>query len=97
MLHDDQHGTAVVVLAGLLSAARITGIDLASCTVGQIGLGAAGLGIVRLLRSYGISRELGSELYSESRERLAFIGGVAADLEDLMAEADVVIATTGVR
>ena len=97
VLHDDQHGTAVVVLAGLLSAARITGIDLASCTVGQIGLGAAGLGIVRLLRSYGISRVLGSDLSSESRERLAVIGGVAADLEELMAEADVVIATTGVR
>ena len=97
VLHDDQHGTAVVVLAGLLSAARITGIDLANCTVGQIGLGAAGLGIVRLLQSYGISRVLGSDLARESQERLTAIGGVAVDLEGLMAEADVVIATTGVR
>jgi malic enzyme len=40
----------VVVLAALQSAARISGVDLASCTIGQIGLGAAGLGIVRLLR-----------------------------------------------
>jgi len=97
VLHDDQHGTAVVVLAGLQSAARITGIDLASCTVGQIGLGAAGLGIVRLLQSYGISRVLGSDLSKESQERLAAIGGVSVDLEGLMAEANVVIATTGVR
>ena len=97
VLHDDQHGTAVVVLAGLLSAARITGIDLSTCTVGQIGLGAAGLGIVRLLQSYGISRVLGSDLAKDSQERLTAIGGVAVDLEGLMAEADVVIATTGVR
>jgi hypothetical protein len=96
-LHDDQHGTAVVVLAGLQSAARITGIDLANCTVGQIGLGAAGLGIVRLLRSYGISTVLGADLSRESQMRLAAIGGVAVDLEQLMAEADVVVATTGVR
>ena len=97
VLHDDQHGTAVVVLAGLQSAARITGIDLANCTVGQIGLGAAGLGIVRLLRSYGISTVLGADLSRESQMRLAAIGGVAVDLEQLMAEADVVVATTGVR
>lgn len=97
VLHDDQHGTAVVVLAGLQSAARITGIDLQQCTVGQIGLGAAGLGIVRLLQSYGISRVLGADLSRESQLRLTAIGGVAVDLEQLMAEADVVVATTGVR
>jgi malate dehydrogenase (oxaloacetate-decarboxylating) len=97
VLHDDQHGTAVVVLAALQSAARISGVDLASCTVGQIGLGAAGLGIVRLLRSYGISRVLGSDLSEEARLRLESIGGIAADLEQVMAQADVVIATTGVR
>ncbi len=97
VLHDDQHGTAVVVLAGLQSAARITGIDLKQCTVGQIGLGAAGLGIVRLLQSYGITRVLGADLSRESQVRLTTIGGVAVDLEQLMAEADVVVATTGVR
>ncbi|MEH6634444.1 MAG: ATPase inhibitor subunit zeta [Halioglobus sp.] len=97
VLHDDQHGTAVVVLAALQSAARISGVDLAACTVGQIGLGAAGLGIVRLLRSYGISRVLGADLSQEAQARLAVIGGVAADLEQVMAEADVIVATTGVR
>jgi malate dehydrogenase (oxaloacetate-decarboxylating) len=97
VLHDDQHGTAVVVLAALQSAARISGVDLATCTVGQIGLGAAGLGIVRLLRSYGVSRVLGSDLSSDAQLRLESIGGIAADLEQVMAQADVVIATTGVR
>jgi len=97
VLHDDQHGTAVVVLAALQSAARISGVDLSTCTVGQIGLGAAGLGIVRLLRSYGVSRVLGSDLSSDAQSRLESIGGVPADLEQVMAQADVVIATTGVR
>ena len=95
VLHDDQHGTAVVVLAALQSAARISGVDLATCTVGQIGLGAAGLGIVRLLRSYGVSRVLGSDLSTEAQLRLESIGGLPADLEQVMAQADVVIATTG--
>jgi malate dehydrogenase (oxaloacetate-decarboxylating) len=97
VLHDDQHGTAVVVLAALQSTARITGIDLANCTIGQIGLGAAGLGIVRLLRSYGVSKVLGSDLSEEARIRLEAIGGLPADIEQVMAEADVVVATTGVR
>src|SRR6266478_7763501 len=53
VLHDDQHGTAVVALAALTNAARQAGRSLRDSVVGQIGLGAAGTGIVRLLRAYG--------------------------------------------
>ena len=45
VLHDDQHGTAVVALAALHSATRRVGRDLENSVVGQIGLGAAGLGL----------------------------------------------------
>ncbi len=96
VLHDDQHGTAVVVLAALLSAARLTGVSLSESSVGQIGLGAAGIGIVSLLQAYGVKRVLGSDLAPDARQRLERLGGVVMELEQLMAEADVVIATTGV-
>lgn len=97
VLHDDQHGTAVVALAALLTATRRLEIDLASCTVGQVGLGAAGIGIARLLTHHGVGRLLGSDLRAEAVATFAGLGGRGADLETVMGEADVVIATTGVR
>jgi malate dehydrogenase (oxaloacetate-decarboxylating) len=97
VLHDDQHGTAVVTLAALINATRRVGADLLASTVGQIGLGAAGIGIVRLLQRYGVRRILGADLDPEAITRLARYGGRGTSLETLMAEADIVIATTGVR
>ena len=96
VLHDDQHGTAVVALAALLNALRRVERDLASSTVGQVGLGAAGLGIARLLKAQGVKRLLGADLREEARDRLRAIGGEPASLEQVMAQADVVVATTGV-
>jgi malate dehydrogenase (oxaloacetate-decarboxylating) len=97
VLHDDQHGTAVVVLAALHNAARRVGRRLQDSVIGQIGLGAAGLGIVRLLRAYGVERILGADRSDAALERLQLLGGRPATLAGVMAEADVVIATTGVR
>jgi malate dehydrogenase (oxaloacetate-decarboxylating) len=97
VLHDDQHGTAVVALAALINAASRTGIDLHACSVGQIGLGAAGAGIVRLLRAYGVGRILGTDLNAAAVARLVAAGGEGVTLEALMQRADIVIATTGVR
>ncbi len=97
VLHDDQHGTATVVLAALITATDRAGVELGSATIGQIGLGAAGLGIVRLLRAYGVGRLLGSDLRETALARLEAIGGERSTLEGIMGEADVVIATTGVR
>jgi len=54
VFHDDQHGTAVVVLAGLINAMRVTGKTLAQCRVVTIGAGAAGTAIMKLLHRYGI-------------------------------------------
>jgi malate dehydrogenase (oxaloacetate-decarboxylating) len=97
VLHDDQHGTAVVVLAALHSVARRIGRHVEDSVIGQIGLGAAGIGIVRLLRAHGASRVLGADRNPAALERLVALGGQPATLEEVMAECDVVIATTGVK
>jgi malate dehydrogenase (oxaloacetate-decarboxylating) len=97
VLHDDQHGTAVVALAGLLNATRRVGRSLADAVVGQVGLGAAGLGIARLLRAQGVQRLLGSDLRADAIQRLVDLGGEPKSLRELMAEADVIVATTGAR
>lgn len=55
VFHDDQHGTAVVTLAGLINAAKVTGKDLANCNIVTIGAGAAGTAIMKLLHLYGVS------------------------------------------
>ena len=54
VFHDDQHGTAIVVLAGLINAMKVTGKQLADCKVVTIGAGAAGTAIMKLLSKYGI-------------------------------------------
>ena len=97
VLHDDQHGTAVVALAALINAARHAGRSLRDSVVGQIGLGAAGTGIVRLLRAYGVERVLGADRSSDAIRRLESLGGEGASLEGVMQRADIVLATTGVK
>jgi malate dehydrogenase (oxaloacetate-decarboxylating) len=97
VLHDDQHGTAVVTLAALLNATRRAGRDLGSCAVGQVGLGAAGIGIVRLLQRAGARRVLGADIDPRALARLAAMGGEASTLDEIMQKADIVIATTGAR
>jgi len=97
VLHDDQHCTAVVTLAAIRNATRRAGIALEECIVGQVGLGAAGIGIVRLLQCAGVRHVMGADLDAGALGRLGAMGGEAATLEGIMQRADVVIATTGVR
>ncbi|ALM09831.1 MAG TPA: NAD-dependent malic enzyme [Candidatus Peribacter riflensis] len=54
VFHDDQHGTATVVLAGMLNAAKVVGKELSKMKIVVSGAGAAGSAIVRLLHSYGV-------------------------------------------
>ena len=54
VFHDDQHGTAVVVLAGLINSMKVVGKNLANCKVVMIGAGAAGTAIAKLLYAYGV-------------------------------------------
>lgn len=97
VLHDDQHATAVVTLAALLSATRMTGESLDGRIVGLIGLGAAGLGIAQLLRAFGVQRVIGTDLRSEATGRLAQIGGQGVTFDEVLRRAHVVIATTGAK
>jgi malate dehydrogenase (oxaloacetate-decarboxylating) len=54
VMHDDQHGTAIVVLAGLLNAHKVVGKSLATSRVAVIGAGAAGSAITKLLVREGV-------------------------------------------
>ncbi len=53
VFHDDQHGTAIVVLAGLINALKVTGKTLDDCKIVCVGAGAAGTAIMKLIRAYG--------------------------------------------
>ena len=64
--------------------------------VGQIGLGAAGFGIAALMVDAGAKRVLGSDPNPLSHERASAKGIEITDMQTVMAEADVVVATTGV-
>lgn len=52
VFHDDQHGTAVVVLAGLINAMKLRGTSLADAKIVVVGAGAAGTAIIKLLNLY---------------------------------------------
>jgi malate dehydrogenase (oxaloacetate-decarboxylating) len=59
VFHDDQHGTAVVVLAALLNAAKLTGRQLSGIRVLVTGLGAAGIAVTRMLLEAGVRDVIG--------------------------------------
>ena len=100
---DDQHGTAVVVLAGLINAAKLTGRSLANCKFVVIGAGAAGTAIIKLLHLYGArnivavdSRGIvGASRTDLNAEKTALLEYVDASqtgsIEDAITDADVFI------
>lgn len=97
VMHDDQHGTAVVTLAAAISACRSAGVDLKEAKVGQIGLGAAGVAICRMFMAYGVNAVYGTDKSESAMNRLEQYGGQAvSSIEELMETCDIVIATTGV-
>ena len=95
VMHDDQHGTAVVCLAALMNAMQQTGLQLDRLCIGLLGLGAAGMGIAKLLVSYGVKDLVGSDINREATRRFEALGGHADELRGVMARAQVVISTTG--
>lgn len=97
VMHDDQHGTAVVTLAAAISACKSAGVALKEAKVGQIGLGAAGVAICRMFMAYGVKAVYGTDKSEAAMDRLEQYGGQAvASIEELMETCDIVIATTGV-
>jgi malate dehydrogenase (oxaloacetate-decarboxylating) len=61
VFHDDQHGTAVVVMAALLNAAKLTGRRLDEISVLIIGLGAAGIAVTKILLEAGVRDIVGAD------------------------------------
>jgi malate dehydrogenase (oxaloacetate-decarboxylating) len=83
VMHDDQHGTAVVTLAGLINATKVTGRKLSDSKIVIVGAGAAGVAIARLLNEYahpdiiavdskGIISKSRTDLNTEKEKLLSF-------------------------
>ncbi len=95
VMHDDQHGTAVVCLAALTNACRQAGTDMKQALIGQIGLGAAGYAIAQMLMRLTGNPVLGTDLSPQAVSHLELAGGKGSSLSDIMAKCGIVIATTG--
>lgn len=95
VMHDDQHGTAVVATAALITASRLTGIRLEKAYIGQIGVGAAGNAIGRMLMNFTGNPVWGADLSEAALAYFEQVGGKRSTLREIMRECDVVIATTG--
>jgi malate dehydrogenase (oxaloacetate-decarboxylating) len=74
VFHDDQHGTAVVILAGMINALRLVGKRFEDVRVVVSGLGAAGVASIRILLSFGVKQIIGCDrsgiLYRGRKENM---------------------------
>jgi len=95
VMHDDQHGTAVVSIAALMVAAKRSGVDIGKSVIGQIGLGAAGNAIGKMLMRLTGNPVLGMDMSDGAMERFARAGGRKSDLKEIMSECDIVFARIG--
>ena len=105
VFHDDQHGTAVVVLAGLINAMKVTAKSWQECRVVVSGAGAAGTAVVKLIRQYapeaeiimtdsrGIISKSRTGLSAEKTELLHITNsqGISGMLDDALVGADIFI------
>ena len=106
IFHDDQHGTAVVTLAAMMNALKLTGKNLKDVKVVTSGAGAAGIAIIRLLIAMGLDPHHvilcdrkgaiyeGREGLNKEKEQMAKItnsGHKAGSLADVLVGADVFI------
>lgn len=104
VIHDDQHGTAIVVLAGLINAMRVTGRKLRDAKIVVAGAGAAGTAIVKLLHEYaeprifvvdskGIISKNRNDLNMDKRKILKYsnLSGIDGSLEEALEGADAFI------
>lgn len=104
VFHDDQHGTAIVVLAGLINAMKVTGRKLEDCRVVCVGAGAAGTAIMKLLNLYahpdilavdstGIISNSRTDLNEDKKKLLIFTNknNTSGTLADALKGADIFI------
>ncbi|MBU1754739.1 NADP-dependent malic enzyme [Patescibacteria group bacterium] len=108
VMHDDQHGTAIVVLAGLMNAATVVGKSIKKMRVVVLGAGAAGVAVTKLLLAYGLTDivvlDRKGTLHTKradlnaSKKELAKISNprnVQGGIEEALAGADVVVGVSG--
>ena len=109
VFHDDQHGTAVVVLAALLNALRVTGQNIADVRVVVLGVGAAGIAVSRMLHEAGARNLVGVDRQGilcrsrldgldDARRRFAELTNpedLTGSLDDALEGADVFIGLSG--
>ena len=105
VMHDDQHGTAIVVLAGLINSAKIVGKEIKNMRIVLVGSGAAGTAISKLLNYYSPESEIllvdskgiisvnRTDLNAAKKELLEFSNhnNVDGDLKEAIKNADVFI------
>ncbi|MFH0770426.1 MAG: malic enzyme-like NAD(P)-binding protein [Candidatus Peregrinibacteria bacterium] len=104
VFHDDQHGTAIVVLAGIINALKVVGKDPAQSSIVISGAGAAGSAVAKLLNHFGVGSIVltdskgiihasRTDLDANKREIAAFTNmtGMAGTLSDALIGADVFI------
>ena len=104
VFHDDQHGTAIIIAAGLLNALELAGKDMASAHIVCLGAGAAGIAAMRMLKSLGAQR-----IYLIDRKGVVYHGRegvniykqefsretIRRTLADAMVDADIFIGVSG--
>lgn len=105
VFHDDQHGTAIVCLAGIINSCKLTGRNLEDVKVVVFGTGAAGLSIINLLHDLNVSKivaynkegvvnktniEKNDEYVKELFEK-GIISDSSDDMEELFDDADIFI------
>ncbi|MHB8532948.1 MAG: malic enzyme-like NAD(P)-binding protein [Solirubrobacteraceae bacterium] len=87
VFHDDQHGTAVVVMAAVLNAVKLTGRKIEDLKVLVIGLGAAGIAVTKILREAGVTQIIGADSRGAlSTEREDYLDGSMNSLKRWFAE-----------
>jgi malate dehydrogenase (oxaloacetate-decarboxylating) len=83
VFHDDQHGTAVVVLAALRNAARVVGKSLDQMRVAMLGMGAAGVACVKLLNHVGVADIVGCDRAGIIHPGRADLNQIKRDIAEL--------------
>lgn len=104
VFHDDQHGTAIVVLAGIINAMKVTGRTKENCNIVVNGAGSAGVAITKLLLKYGFkdivmcdkpgiisSSTPGLNWMQEEMAKVTNLSGKTGSLADALAGADIFV------
>jgi len=104
VFHDDQHGTAIVVLAGIINGLKVTGKKMEDCQVVVNGAGSAGVAITKLLLTYGFKNimmcdisgilsknSVGLNWMQESMMEITNLSGRTGTLADALKGADIFV------